>query len=148
MKPRFIGRTLGIGLRVAGRVVAQRVGADSASAGAQVGAPAVVVTPENIGLRAAAQGRAAGEAVGTTTRGVGRGIAGLVKPFGRVAGILWLEVMGACFLIFVAAFLPTLWRTRASYAHGPDHRTFLAAAFIVTLFLCLSVRSFWKARKR
>jgi hypothetical protein len=35
-----------------------------------------------------------------------------------------------------------------SWAHGPDHRTFLIAAGIVLLFLYLSVTSFLRARRR
>jgi hypothetical protein len=83
-----------------------------------------------------------------TAKGVGRGVAGFLRPFRRVGGILWLEVMGVFFLVFVVALAPTLWRTRMSYAHGPDHRTFLSAAVIVAVFLYLSISSFWKARKR
>jgi hypothetical protein len=35
-----------------------------------------------------------------------------------------------------------------SYATGPDHRTFLSAAVVVTVFLYLGVTSFWRARKK
>jgi len=48
----------------------------------------------------------------------------------------------------VLVFAPTLWRTRASYAHGPDHRTFLVTAAVMAVFLYLSVSSFWRARRR
>jgi hypothetical protein len=65
-----------------------------------------------------------------------------------VGGILWLEVMGAVFLLPVAVFAPTLWRARTSYAHGPDHRTFLATAGVMLVFLYLSASSFWRARRR
>lgn len=90
----------------------------------------------------------AGKAAVLGAKGVGRGVAGFLRPFQRVGGILWLEVTGAFFLIFVLAFAPTLWRTRLSYASGPDHRTFWAAAIIMAVFLYLSISSFWKARKR
>ncbi len=83
-----------------------------------------------------------------TAGGVGRGVAGFLRPFRRVGGILWLEVSGVFFLLFVVAFAPTLWRARHSYAHGPDHRTFWAAAAIMAVFLYLGVTSFWKARKK
>jgi hypothetical protein len=62
--------------------------------------------------------------------------------------MLWLEVMGAVFFLPVVVFSSTLWRTRASYAHGPDHRTFLVTAGIVLVFLYLSASSFWRARRR
>jgi hypothetical protein len=48
----------------------------------------------------------------------------------------------------VVVFGPTVWKTRMSWAHGPDHRTFLIAAGIVVLFLYLSVTSFLRARRR
>ena len=77
-----------------------------------------------------------------------RGVGGFLRPFGRIAGALWLEVTGALFLLPVAVFAPTLWRTRASYAHGADHRTFVSAAVVMLVFFYLSVSSFWRARKR
>ncbi|MGB6690728.1 MAG: hypothetical protein WBE76_23070 [Terracidiphilus sp.] len=145
MKPHSIGRTLGIGLRVAGRVVGQKVagGAQARQSAPPSSAPAAAVAVDS-----AARGRAAGQATVRTASGVGRGVAGFLRPFQRVGGIIWLEVSGVFFLLFVAAFAPTLWRTRFSYAHGPDHRTFWSAAVIMVVFLYLSVTSFWRARKK
>jgi hypothetical protein len=48
----------------------------------------------------------------------------------------------------VLVFAPTLWRTRLSYAHGPDHRTFVASAVVVVVFFYLGVSSFWRARRK
>jgi hypothetical protein len=146
MKPHSIGRTLGIGIRVAGRVVGQRVAAGAEVSGVANSASAAAV--ESRAANAAMQSQAAGKAVARTTGSLGRGMAGLLRPFRRVGGILWLEVTGVFFLLFVAAFAPTVWRTRASYAHGPDHRTFLAAAAVMVVFLYLSISSFWRARKK
>lgn len=140
MKPHSIGRTLGIGLRVAGRIAGERVAA-SAEAAASAPAPQQAVDT-------GAQSRAAGQAAGQATRGVARGVGGFLRPFRRVGGILWLEVTGVFFFLPVIVFGPTLWRTRASFAHGPDHRTFLVSAGIIVVFLYLSVSSFWRARKR
>jgi hypothetical protein len=146
MKPHSIGRTLGIGIRVAGRVVGQRVAAGAeASALANSGTVATVESPA---ASAGVEGQAAGKSMARTTGSLGRGVAGLLRPFRRVGGILWLEVTGVFFLLFVVVFAPTLWRTRASYAHGTDHRTFLAAAAIMVVFLYLSISSFWRARKK
>lgn len=156
MRPRLIGRTLGIGLRVAGRVVGQRVAEGAQNAAAQPTAAMRVqasqvaseVARPAARARAAAGHGAARLATGEKAQNVGRGIKGFLAPFQRVGGILWLEVTGAFCLIFVVAFAPTLWRTRASYAHGPDHRTFWSAAVVMAVFLYLSVSSFWKARRR
>jgi hypothetical protein len=75
-------------------------------------------------------------------------VGGFLRPFRRLGGILWLEVTGVLFLLPVVVFTPTLWRLRASYAHGPDHRTFLLTAGVVALFLYLGVSSFWRAQRR
>ncbi len=139
MKPQSIGRALGIGLRVAGRIAGQRV---AASAQAAASRPAAPVGPS------AAQTRAAGQVAGQATRGVARGLGGFLRPFRRVGGIIWLEVAGVFFFLPVVVFGPTVWKTRLSWAHGPDHRTFLIAAAIVLLFLYLSVSSFWRARRK
>lgn len=130
MKPHSIGRVLGIGLRVASRVAS-----GEGSAPAQQAATA-------------AQRRSAGHVAGRATRGVAKGIGGFLRPFARVGGTLWLEVTGVFFFLPVVVFAPTLWRARASYLHGPNHRTFLAAALIVVIFFYLGVSSFWRARRR
>ena len=88
--------------------------------------------------------RSAGRASGSVARGVGA----FLKPFGRVGGSVFLEVVGVFFLLFVLVFGQMAWRARLSYAHGPDHSRFLAAAVITAVFLYLSVSSFWRARKR
>lgn len=150
MRPKTIGRALGIGVRVAGRVVGQRVaesGQNSTLPPTGVAAQAQAVRAEVTAASREARQEAQQAAV-RTAKGVGRGVAGFLRPFRRVGGILWLEVMGVFFLVFVAAFAPTLWRTRASYAHGPDHRTFVTSAIVVVVFLYLGVSSFWRARKR
>jgi fucose 4-O-acetylase-like acetyltransferase len=71
-----------------------------------------------------------------------------LRPFRRVGGILWLEVTGVFFFLPVLVFSPTLWRLRASWAQGPDHRTFLLTAAVVVIFFYLSASSFWRARKK
>jgi hypothetical protein len=139
MKPQSIGRALGIGLRVAGRIAGQRM-ASAAQPSANQPTPSAGTS--------SAQFRATGQIAGKATRGVARGVGGFLRPFGRVGGILWLEVTGVFFFLPVVVFGPTVWRTRMSWAHGPDHRTFLIAAAIVLLFLYLSVTSFLRARRR
>jgi hypothetical protein len=108
---------------------------------APASAPPVQTAPPKT---AAARGRSAGQA----TRGVSRGISGFFKPFRTVGGKILLEVLGVFFLLPVAVFAPVLWRTRASWQTGPDHRTFLSAAVIIVVFLYLGLSSFWRARNR
>jgi hypothetical protein len=132
MKAQTIGRVLGTGLRVAGRIISQRLAGDDHSATA--------------GSAANATGGA--QAAGWATGSLARGVAGFLRPFRRLGGILWLEVTGVFFFLPVAVFAPTLWRTRLSCAHGPDHRLFLVTAAVMAVFFYLSMSSFWRARKR
>ena len=134
MKPHSIGRALGIGFRVAGRAAGRRI-----SAGAQVPRPPVL-TPE--------ESRAVGRTAGQASRGLARGVGGFLRPFRRVGGILWLEVTGVFFFLPVLVFAPTLWRVRASWIHGANHKTFMVTAAVVVAFLYLGVSSFWRARKK
>ena len=126
---------MGIGLRVAGRIAEERA---AASVEGEASAPA------RPAASTASQGRAAGQAA----RGVARGVGGFLRPFRRVGGILWLEVTGVFFFLPVVVFAPTLWRVRASWLQGPDHRTFLVTAGVMAVFFYLSVSSFWRARRK
>ncbi len=138
MRPETFGRVLGIGLRVAGRVAGQRIGA-----AAQPTPSTSDPSPQSPGANATVAQRS-----GKASAGLARGVGGFLKPFRRVGGILWLEVTGVFFFLPVLVFTPTLWRTRFSYAHGPDHRTFIASAVVVVIFFYLGVSSFWRARRK
>jgi hypothetical protein len=131
MRPQIIGRTLGIGLRVAGRIAGQRWVSRPPAQTAQALAGAQVAGP-----------------VAHVKRALREGVGGLLRPIRRVGGILWLEITGAFFLLPSAVFAPTLWRARMSWLHGPDRRSFWAAAVVVPLFLYLGISSFWRARRR
>jgi len=143
MKPQTIGRVLGVGVRVAGRMAGQHLSnAGQAAARQSVAGPAGSRVPARPNLRDASQ------AAGRVRGGLAQGLRGFLRPFSRVGGILWLEVTGVFFLLPVLVFTPTLWRTRFSYLHGPDHRTFWAAALVVVVFLYLGVSSFVRARRK
>jgi hypothetical protein len=93
-----------------------------------------------------------GHEAAQTARRVGRaaqqGAGGFFRSFRRAGGIVWLQVTGSFFLLPVVAFSPTLWRTRMSWAQGPDHRTFVSSAVVVAVFLYLGVSSFWRAGRK
>jgi hypothetical protein len=144
MKPQSIGRALGIGLRVAGRVAGEHV---AASAKAAVNAPAGQPSIE-AAEQIQAGSRAAGQAAGKATKNVARGVGGFLRPFGRVGGIVWLEVTGVFFFLFVIVFARAIWMYRASFAQGPDHQKFLVSVPLLLVFLYLSVSSFWRAQRR
>jgi hypothetical protein len=140
MKPQTIGRALGIGMRVAGRMAGQRLAGN-----AQTG----VARPMTIeGVSGPARVQATGKTAGRATGSLARGVGGFLRPFGRLGSILFLEVAGLFFFIFVLVFGQTMWRARASYLHGPDHEKFLVGTLLMLVFLYLSVSSFWRARRK
>ena len=148
----MIGRALGIGVRVAGRMAGQLLAAHAQPAAT----PQVHQAAPFAGSKAQSsndQNRAAGQAAARATvqasRSVSRGVGGFLRPFRRVGGILWLEVTGVFFLIFVPVFVwRGVWPARASYLHGPDHWRFLAFTGLALVFLYLGVSSFWRAHRR
>jgi hypothetical protein len=143
MKPQTIGRVLGIGVRLVGRMAGQRIVGSPPSAGRTVSRPVTIEGVVGTGA-SRSSGRTAGHATGSLARGVG----GFFKPFRRVGNIVFLEVVGLFFFVFVLVFSQTVWRARASYLHGPDHQKFLVAGGLVLVFLYLSVSSFWRARRK
>lgn len=141
MKPQTVGRVLGVGLRVAGRMAGQRLATPPSNPAPS--ANGVAAQPEM-----AARARQAGANAGRVSGGVARGVGGFLRPFRRVGGIVFLEVTGAFFLLFVIVFGDWAWRLRANYVHGPEHLKFLVAAGMAVVFLYLSVSSFWRSRQR
>jgi hypothetical protein len=96
----------------------------------------------------AGQSAARGKAAGQAAKGVARGVGGFLKPFRRVGAILWLEITGSFFFLFVVAFAPSAWRYRPSHFNGPYDRHFLAAVGVMVVFFYLGASSFWRARRR
>lgn len=119
-------------------------------AGQRVAGAQAADTPQAAAAREAqaAQARAAGKTAGRATRGAARGVGGFLRPFRRVGGILWLEVTGVFFLLFVIGFARFAWSTRQSYAHGPDHLRFLVYTAAGLVFLYLGISSFWRAGRK
>lgn len=139
MKAEKVGRTVGIGMRLAGKIF----GSTLAGAGQSAGTVNEAVREGH----AAAQ-RSRVEAAGKVARGAGRGVGGFIRPFARIGHILWLEVIGSIFLLFALFFALNLWQLRASYATGTDHPKFLLIAGLLVLFLYLGLSSFWRARRK
>jgi hypothetical protein len=155
----MIGRTLGVGVRVAGRMAGQLLEghAQPAAAAPQLhqaapvaGSQAQSSIDQNraTGQTAARVTIQAGQSVGQASRSVSRGVGGFLRPFRRVGGILWLEVTGVFFLLPVVVFAPSLGREIQAYRHSSDHRTLWVTAGVVAVFLYLGVSSFWRARRR
>jgi hypothetical protein len=134
---------LGIGLRVAGRVAGERISGSTGTA------PNPHATVNQAAVDTAVRARSGGQSASRASGGILRGVGGFLRPFGRVGGILWLEVTGLFFLIFVPVFVwRGMWPARASYWHGPDHVKFLVYTGLALVFLYLGVSSFWRASKK
>ncbi len=143
MKPEKFGRLLGVGVRVAGRVVRDR----------QHDAQRAVVVGQELHAQVRQQTTAAmraemAQTARTASHAAGRGIAGFLRPFSRVGGILWLEITGFFFGMFAVYFGADVWRVRASLHQGPEHNHLLLSATVCLGFTYLSVSSFLRARRR
>ena len=140
MKPQTVGRVLGVGLRVAGRMAGQRLAGSAGETSASV--------PRTVTVSSQGTQRDSGRQAGKATVNVARGVGGFLRPFRRLGGSLFLEVTGVFFLLFVLVFGQMTWRLRSNYAQGSDHPKFLVAAGLMLVFLYLSVSSFWRARRK
>jgi hypothetical protein len=158
MNPNEFGKKLGIGVRVAGRIAQQRAEEAArrkahAQAAENAGQGFVVPMPQPSPRPAPAPDykekvREIGTNSHKLTRAAGRGMGGFLRPFGRVGGILWLEVTGFFFGLFGLYFAQDIFRTRLSWIAGPQHSRFLMAVALTAIFGYLSVSAFWRARRR
>jgi hypothetical protein len=148
MYPRNIGRALGIGVRVAGRIAGQRIAGTphSAASAAHVDINSVRAQSAVAASTIQAESRAqtTSRIAAQTSRGLRSGISGFLRPFRRIGGIVWLEVTGSFFLLFAIVFALRLWQNWSGIS-GMS-RDFAIGAAVV--FLYLGVSSFWRARRR
>ena len=153
MEPNRFGRKLGIGVRVASRMVKER--AAQASQKSQT-------TPEAATTQQAAPPQPASRSsappprptknyvqparrIGVGTRRFTSAVAG---PLAHISGTLWLEITGLFFALLAAFFGQSAWRTRASALHGPEHTHFLLYVVITLVFVYFCISSFIKASRR
>jgi hypothetical protein len=162
MNPNEFGKKLGIGVRVAGRIAQQRAEeaarrkaqTETENAGRAVGMPAhqqpsrPIPAPNYKEPDYKEKAREIGKNSHKLTRAAGRGLGGFLRPFGRVGGILWLEVTGFFFGLFGLYFAQDIFRTRLSWIAGPQHSRFLMAVALTAIFGYLSVSAFWRARRK
>jgi hypothetical protein len=131
-----LGRRLGIGARIAGKMMKQQ---------AQRSAQKRAVHPLSA---AAADTSVRAHAVGQGLARGGRGFwANSVGPFARVGKSLWLEITGSFFGLFALFFAQNVYRLRADYAHGAEHEHFIIYCVLLVLFAYFSVSSFARARR-
>jgi hypothetical protein len=137
MEPNTLGRKLGIGVRVASKMLLDR----AAQPGPQ---PAPASSPQQ--ARPPAQVYAArGKNVARGTRKFGESV---WRPFAHASGVLWLEVTGLFFGIFTLFFATNAYKLRYQWEIGPDHRRFLVYAIVTVAFAYFTFSSFYRARKK
>ena len=168
MNPNEFGKKLGIGVRVAGRIAQQRaqeaararsaaqqaqgtLGPEMSSTGTATSQSASARTVYEQVPRSVPSSRDVQQMKDKThrlTRAAGRGVGGFLRPFGRIGGILWLEVTGFFFGLFGFYFAIDMWRNRLGYAAGPLHTRFLISAGLMVVFGYLCISAFWRAQRR
>jgi hypothetical protein len=150
MEPNRFGRKLGIGVRVASRMVKERAAQANQKSQAAAQTTARPPAPQP------ASGPAApprpiknyvepARRIGVGTRRFGKAVAG---PLAHISATLWLEITGLFFALFAVFFGQNAWRTRASALHGPEHAHFLLYSVITLVFVYFCISSFVKASRR
>jgi hypothetical protein len=129
MEPKKVGRTLGIGVRVASNMLRQRV---EQAAAAHPGP----MLP-SLSSRAA-----------TAKRGAKAFGQALLGPFTHAGSVLWLEISGLFFALFGLFFVQSVYRVRAAWRQGPEHAHLLLYVFLAVVFVWFSVSSFTRAYRK
>lgn len=126
MEANRVGRTVGVGTRLLGRVLRDKTAETAARTTAHVEKQAPVYKER--GRRLGEGSRRFGHAVWT--------------PFAHASRILWLEITGLFFGVFTVFFGGNVWRLRDDWAGGPSHHRFILYAFITLIFFYFTVSSF------
>jgi hypothetical protein len=134
MEPKKVGRTLGIGVRVASKMLRERV--------QQASAPSpVIIPPPN-------------RPVGTLNRvpNVRKGAKAfgqaLLGPFTHAGSILWLEITGLFFALFALFFVQSAYRVYPFWRQGPERLHFWLYVALAAGFGWFSVSSFARAYRK
>lgn len=132
MNSKRVGRSVGIGARVAARMLRDRT--------QQAGEKTVAHVQKNAPVYAD-RGRRLGD--GSRRLGVS-----LWRPFAHASNVLWLEVTGLFFGIFTLFFVVNAIRFRAAWHAGPEHQRFLLYFVCSVVFLYFTLSSFTRASRR
>ena len=136
MEPKKVGRALGIGVRVASKMVRERV--------AQASEPAVPSTPP-------ATARPVAPLIDRTAaakRGVKAFGQALLGPFTHAGGVLWLEITGLFFALFALFFVQSIYRIHTAWRQGPEHAHLLLYVLLAAGFGWFSFSSFARAYRK
>ena len=164
MEPEKLGRSLGIGVRVAGNMLRDRVNrlgqpepAPSKSSSPQpqpTPSAAAAPPPRSAGQRSPAfsglgsAARRVEKAGGAAARGAKRFGEALWGPLVHAGSILWLEISGVFFALFAAFFAQNVYRVRGAWRGGPERAHLLLYVAGTALFVWFSLSSFLRARRK
>ena len=119
MEPKKVGRTLGIGVRVASNMVRQRV--EQAAQASASRPPAPPSPPLSTRVVTAKRGaKAFGQA--------------FLGPFTHAGKVLWLEMTGLFFALFALFFAQSVYRVRTAWRQGPEHSHLLLYCALAAAF--------------
>ena len=141
MEPKKVGRTLGIGVRVASNMLRERVEraatAHPAPAQGGNGRPAAAAPAVPISNR-----------VATVKRGAKAFGQAFLGPFTHAGSVLWLEITGLFFALFTLFFAQNVYRLHAAWRQGPEHTHLLLYCALTVAFAWFSVSSFLRAYRK
>lgn len=161
MEPEKLGRTLGIGVRVAGRILRDRANQMSQPGSASAQTP----PPRNVSTQPAQQRQTAsrtqstvsslhqatkkaGKASGKAARGAKRFGEAIWGPLLHAGSVLWLEITGLFFALFALFFGQNMYRVRGAWRGGPEHAHLLLYTALTVAFIWFSVSSFLRAHRK
>jgi hypothetical protein len=141
MEPNTLGRKLGIGVRVASKMLLAR----ATQSTPPPAAPSVSETVQQQATHPTQVYPARGKAVARGSRKFGEAV---WRPFAHASGVLWLEVTGLFFAIFTLFFAVNTYKLRYEWAVGPDHQRFLVYSVVTLAFAYFTFSSFYRARQK
>ena len=144
MEPKKVGRTLGIGLRVASNMVRERV----ERASAPVPAPSTARNSSPQPAAPASRSVPISRRVATAKRGAKAFGQAILGPFTHAGGVLWLEMTGLFFALFALFFVQSVYRVRTAWRTGPEHTHLLLYVAMAFIFAWFSVSSFTRAYRK
>jgi hypothetical protein len=144
MEPKKVGRTLGIGVRVASNMLRERVERAAASSPA-------TSTAENGPRPAPTSGTSViplSSRVKTAKRGAKAFGQALLGPFTHAGSVLWLEITGLFFALFAVFFVQSIYRVHTAWRQGQEHTHLLLYGALAFVFAWFSVSSFARAYRK
>jgi hypothetical protein len=155
MEPKKVGRALGIGVRVASKMVRERVEQAAAAQPAQAtAAPPPPADAAAAGNRRTvpAPGRPAGlgfpAKAATVKRGAKAFGQALLGPFTHAGSVLWLEITGLFFALFTLFFVQSIYRVHSAWRQGGEHAHLMLYVVMAVAFAWFSVSSFARAYRK